>query len=107
VLASSLEGGTPSVSCKVYELRKECALLGVPASDSGSIVWVTSPAEAKAALGQGRLAVCGSLDLLAAGAALAIVSEGGRPSIYISPANLAKSQAKLSDSVMKIAKVAK
>ena len=107
VLATSLEGGTPSVSCKTFELKKECVLQGVPLADGGSLVWVTSAAEAKTASQQGKLAVCGNLDLLAAGATLAIVSEGGRPSIYVNTANLARSQAKLSDSVMKIAKVAK
>ena len=107
VLAASLEGGTPSVYCRSFELKKDCILLGVPLNDGGSLVWVTNPADAKAAAQQGRLGICGSLDLLAAGAALAIVSEGGRPTIYVNPGNLARSQAKLSDSVMKIAKVAK
>ena len=107
ILAASLDGGSPSVSCRSFELKKECSALGVPLNDGGSLVWVTTPAEAKAANQQGRLVICGSMDLLAAGAALALVSEGGRPTIYVNPGNLAKSQAKLSDSVMKMTKVAK
>jgi hypothetical protein len=103
---ASASGGS-KVVCSDREIAGELTAINVPMEGDGKLVWATTEKDVTKFAKQGKLVICGSQDLLNAGAALAIVAEGGRPTIYISAKNLAASGITLSDSVMKIGKVVK
>ena len=105
VIVFSTGGG--EVACSDKEVAGELSALFVPIAKASKVVWVGSDQEV-AKLGKlGKLVICGRVDLLAAGGAVAIVAEGGRPTIYVNTKNLAGSGLTLSDSVLKTCKVVK
>jgi len=104
VIASS---GGGKAACRDKEVAAELATLGVPVDAESKVVWVTLEAEVGKLAKLGRLVVGGKLEMLAAGASVALVAEGGRPTIYVSAKNLAGTGVTLPDSVLKISKVVK
>jgi hypothetical protein len=104
VIASS---GGGKAACRDRDVAAELATLGVAVDPESKVVWVSLEAEVGKLARMGRLVICGKLELLAAGASVALVAEGGRPTIYISAKNLAGTGVALSDSVLKISKVVK
>ena len=103
ILASSA-GSAGKVACKDGGVMAELAKLGF-ANDPGSkVAWGSSEGEVKAFKGGGKLVICGKLEWLPAGGAIAIVEEGGKPQIYLHMGNIAGSGVTLSDAVLKIGK---
>jgi len=98
-------GGKP-VACNDKELAGELAALGVPMSPEAKCVWMDADKDLPRLLKEGRMVICGSRPALAAGAAMALVAEEGRPAIYVNPKALASSGVSLPDHILKIAKVA-
>lgn len=100
--ATALKG----VACPDKELAGELTNLGVALDPDAKMVWADSPADVARLAKQGRLVVCGTRGLLASGASLAVVAEGGRPAIYANPKAITATGLALPDSIMKIVKVA-
>ena len=98
--------GVKGVACSDKELAGELANLGVALEPDSKLVWVDSDKDLQRLAHQGKAVVCGTRGLLAAGACVAVVAEGGRPVIYVNPKGIAAAGITLPDSVMKIAKVA-
>ena len=62
---------------------------GVAMDPGAKVAWASSPAEAKVLKGMGKMVISGRPEMLTAGAALAIVEDGGKPKILLHRANLA------------------
>lgn len=85
-------------------LKAELAKVGVNADAGASVAWGSSEAEVKSLKAAKKLVICGKLDQLPAGGAVAIVEEGGKPQIYLHMGNVAASGVQLADSILKIGK---
>ncbi len=103
ILASSA-GSAGKVACKDAALAGELAKVEVTADGGSKVAWASSEGEVKALKGAGKLVICGKLEWLPAGGAIAIVEEGGKPQIYLHMGNIAASGVTLSDAVLKIGK---
>jgi len=103
ILANSANCGG-RVGCKQPTLLPELAKLGIAVDSGAKVAWAASDVEAKALKSAGKLVICGKLEWLSAGAAIAVVDEGGKPQIYFQMSNLATSGVTLSDSVLKVGK---
>jgi hypothetical protein len=100
-------GGVAKVNCADKEVAAELRSLGLAIDPEAAVVWAGSDREASKYGKLGKLVICGQLESLATGASVALVAEGGRPAIYISPRNLSGTGITLPDSILKLAKVAK
>lgn len=92
------------VAIKDPVLVKALEALGVTADDTAKVAYATTEAEVKALAGPGRLVVCPELELLPKGASIAIVEEGGRPTVYLHAGNLNASGVKVSAAILSIGK---
>ena len=95
-----------SVDCPDKEVAGELANLGVAVAGDSRVAWADNKGEVARLAQASKLVICGTRTLLADGAALAVVAEGGHPALYMNPKALAKSGISLPDSISKIAKVA-
>ena len=98
--------GARTVACADKELAGELANLGVGVNQESKCVWVASDKDLPHLVKDGRVVICGNRAMLAGGAAMAVVAEGGRPVIYLNIKALAGLGITLPDNIMKIAKVA-
>ena len=103
ILASSA-GSPGKVACKDVGLSVELTKVGVAAEAGAKVAWASSEGDVKAFKAAGKLVICGKLDWLSAGGAIAIVEEGGKPQIYLHMGNISASGVTLSDAVLKIGK---
>lgn len=103
ILASSA-GSAGKVVCKDATLVAELGKIGVAADPGAKVAWASSEGEVKALKAAGKLVICGKLEWLPAGGAIAIVEEGGKPQIYLHMGNIGASGVTLSDTVLKIGK---
>jgi len=103
ILAASA-GSAGKVACKDAAVAAELGKAGVSADPGAKVAWAASESEVKALKASGKLVICGKLDWLPAGGAIAIVEEGGKPQIYLHMGNIAASGVTLSDTVLKIGK---
>ena len=103
ILASSA-GSAGKVACANGALVGELTKVGVAADGGAKVAWASSEAEVKSLKGAGKLVICGKLEWLPAGGAIAIVEEGGKPQIYLHMGHIAASGVTLSDAVLKIGK---
>jgi hypothetical protein len=103
ILCSSA-GSAGKVVCRDLALAGELGKVGVTADPGSKVAWAGSEAEVKALKGGGKMVICGKLEWLPAGGAIAIVEEGGKPQIYLHMGNIAASGVTLSDAVLKIGK---
>jgi hypothetical protein len=100
-----LGSGGSKVDCQNKEIAAD--LSGVAIDPEAKVAWADTDKDVARLAKLGKLVVCGNLDWLGSGASVAVVSEGGRPSITISPRNLATSGVTLPDPIVKISKVVK
>jgi len=107
VIVTTAEGGNGAIECHDFEVKRELLALGVNVEDHGLVAWVTDPQSALKASVAHKLGVGSSLVLLDQGAALVIVNEGGRPTLYMSALLKDNAKVKPSDAVAKISKVMK
>ena len=103
ILASSA-GSAGKVVCHDGGLKAELGKVGVADDASSKVAWASSEAEVKSLKGGGKMVICGKLEWLPAGGAIAIVEEGGKPQIYLHMGHIASSGVTLSDAVLKIGK---
>lgn len=97
--------GAGEVTCKDKEVAGALSALFVAVQEGSKVVWVGSDRDVAKFGKLGKLVICGRVDLLAAGGAVAIVAEGGRPTMYVHPKHLASSGLSLSESVLQTCKV--
>jgi hypothetical protein len=103
ILASSA-GSAGKVMCSNAALAGELGKVGVSPDAGSKVAWASTEAEVKALKGAGKLVLCGRLEWLPAGGAIAVVEEGGKPQIYLHMGNIAASGVTMSDAVLKIGK---
>lgn len=75
---------------------------GVVVDANAKVYWCTSPQEVKMAVMQRRLCVVGQSGLLGAGAAIALLEDGGRPKIAINKHAVDASGVSLPDMIFKV-----
>ncbi|MDP2876941.1 MAG: hypothetical protein Q8O00_12215 [Holophaga sp.] len=103
-LLSSSANSAGKVACKDGGMAGELAKLGVNADGGSKVAWAASEAEVRSLKSAGKLVLCGKLEWLPAGGAIAIVEEGGKPQIYLHMGNISASGVALSDTILKIGK---
>ena len=103
-LLSSSANSAGKVACKDGTMAGELAKLGINADGSSKVAWAASEGEVRSLKAAGKLVLCGKLEWLPAGGAIAIVEEGGKPQIYLHMGNIAASGVSLSDTILKIGK---
>ena len=103
----TVASGGGKVECANKEIAGELTSLGLALDPEAKVAWADTDKDVVRLAKLGRLVICGNVDWLAQGAAVAIVAEGGRPSISISLRALANAGVSLPDAVLKISKVQK
>lgn len=97
-----VNGTGGKITCRDGAMKAALESNGVVVDSSASIIWSSSPIEIRMLKSRGKLIITSRPDQLAMGAAIAIAEDGGRPKIYLHPANLAASGISLPDAVLKI-----
>lgn len=97
-----VNGTGGKITCRDAAMKAALESNGVTVDSSASIIWSSSPAEIKMLKARGRLIITSRPEQLAMGACIAIAEDGGRPKIYLHPANLAASGVSLPDAVLKL-----
>lgn len=97
-----VNGTGGKITCRDGVMKAALESNGVTVDSNASVIWSSSPAEIKMLKAKGRLIITSRPEQLAMGACIAIAEDGGRPKIYLHPANLAASGISLPDSVLKI-----
>lgn len=97
-----VNGTGGKITCRDAAMKAALESNGVSVDSSASIIWSSSPAEIKMLKARGRLIITSRPEQLAMGACIAIAEDGGRPKIYLHPANLAASGVSLPDAVLKL-----
>ena len=103
ILASSA-GSAGKVNCSNAALVAELGKVGVAHDGGSKVAWASTEGEVKSLKGAGKMVICGKLEWLPSGGAIAIVEEGGKPQIYLHMGNISASGVTLSDAVLKIGK---
>jgi hypothetical protein len=102
----SASAGAPGrVACRDMDLSLELKRSGLSPDAKSPLAWAASPDQLKDYLAEGKLVVVGSETLLREGAGIAIVREKGKPVIVVATKNVASTGVKLSDAVMRIARL--
>ena len=97
-----VNGTGGKITCRDGAMKAALESNGVVVDSSASIIWSSSPIEIRMLKSRGKLIITSRPDQLDMGAAIAIAEDGGRPKIYLHPANLAASGISLPDAVLKI-----
>jgi hypothetical protein len=106
-IVATSSGSNGRISCLDPEVTAELTKLGVALDAESPIIWVVSEKDVTKYAKQSKFVICGQVGLLAQGACMAIVAEGGRPAIYFSPTNASTTKVAIPDTVVKIGKVVK
>ncbi len=98
-------GAPGRIACRDMDLAMALKKGGVSPDAKAPVAWAANREQLKDFLAEGKLVVAGDAALLAAGAAVAIVQEKGRPVILVDARNVQASGVTLSDALLKIARV--
>jgi hypothetical protein len=93
-------------ACSDPAFKAKLEAAGIAVAPGFKMAWAASEGEAKTLKAAGKLVIVPVLGWLKAGGALAIVSEGGKPQVYMNPANIKATGMTLSDTIVKLAKKA-
>jgi hypothetical protein len=91
-------------ACNDPGFKAKLEAAGIAVSPGFKMAWAANEGEAKSLKAAGKLVIVPVLGWLKAGGSLAIVSEGGKPQVYLNPANVKASGMTLSDTIVKMAK---
>jgi hypothetical protein len=91
-------------ACNEPALKAKLESMGVSVGPGFKLAWGASEPEVRALKAQGRFILCPNVDWLKDGASLAIVDAGGKPELYMDPANIKASGLPLPDAIAHIAK---
>ncbi len=97
-----VNGAGGKIACRDASMATALQASGVAMDPGAKVAWASSPAEAKVLKGMGKMVISGRPEMLTAGAALAIVEDGGKPKILLHRANLAASGVAVSDAILKV-----
>ncbi len=97
-----VNGAGGKIACRDAAMSGALQAQGIPLEADAKVAWASSPAEAKMLKSMGKLVISGRSELLSAGAAVAVVEEGGKPKILLHYANLSASGVTLSDAILKV-----
>jgi hypothetical protein len=93
-------------ACSDAAFKAKLEAAGIAVSPGFKMAWAASEGEVKTLKAAGKLVIVPVLGWLKAGGSLAIVSEGGKPQVYLNSANIKSSGMTLSDTIVKLAKKA-
>jgi hypothetical protein len=93
--------GQGKIACADAPVKAALENLGVTVDSTASIIWCTSPVDAKMQKNNGKMVVVGRRDL-GPFACIIIEEEGGRPKLILNTTNIRSSKVTLSDALMKI-----
>ena len=93
--------GQTKIACSDPAVKTALEAVGLIVESGSSIVWCSSPQEAKVQKQMGRLVVVGTRSLTAM-ACIVLEEDGGRPKIILNTNNIRGSRIQLSDALMKI-----
>jgi hypothetical protein len=93
-------------ACSDPAFKAKLEAAGIAVAPGFKMAWAASEGEVKALKAAGKLVIVPVLGWLKAGGSLALVSEAGKPQIYLNPANVKASGMTLSDTIVKLAKKA-
>ena len=102
ILLSS--AGQFGFACNDANLKAKLEAMGVSVGPGFKYAWGSSEAEVRALKAQDRFIICPTVDWLKSGGCIAIVEEGGKPTLYIHVANTKASGVTVSDAISRIAK---
>ena len=102
ILLSS--AGQFGFACNDPSLKAKLESMGVSVGPGFKYAWGSSEAEVRALKAQDRFIICPTVDWLKSGGCIAIVEEGGKPTLYIHVANTKASGVTVSDAISRIAK---
>jgi hypothetical protein len=97
-------GSPGKVACKDPDLIAELGKVGLTNDPDCKVAWAATTADIKSLKAAGKLVICGRLEDIAAGGAIAVIEEGGKAVIYLSMSHITGSGVRLTDSVLKIGK---
>ena len=92
------------IACSDPEMAKAITAAGSTVDAGAKLLYASSEAEVKSGKGAGKLVICGKTEWLPSGAGIALVEEGGKPSIYLHLGNSGASGVTLTDVIMKLGK---
>lgn len=93
-------------ACSDPAFKTKLEAAGIAVSPGFKMAWAASEGEVKTLKAAGKLVIVPVLAWLKSGGSLALVSEGGKPQVYLNPANIKASGMTLSDTIVKMAKKA-
>lgn len=93
-------------ACSDPAFKTKLEAAGIAVSPGFKMAWAASEGEAKSLKAAGKLVIVPVVGWLKAGGSLALVQEGGKPQLYLHPANVKASGMTLSDTIVKMAKTA-
>jgi len=102
ILLSS--SGQFGFACNEPGLKAKLESMGVSVGPGFKYAWGSSEAEVRALKAQDRFIICPAVEWLKAGGCIAIVEEGGKPTLYMHVANTKASGVTVSDAITKLAK---
>lgn len=102
ILANSA-GSEGRVACKELDMVIQLKKQEISVDAKANVAWAFTPEQTRFYAGQGKLVVCSSRKLFAEGGAIAFERIGGRLTIFVNQANLAKSALALPETFLRMA----
>jgi hypothetical protein len=99
--ASGFQG---RIACRDLDMSVALKKQGISTDPRSSIAWVASPAHIALYGPERKLLLCGDRALLDQGAAIALVSEGGRLVIYLNLKHASQASVQVPESILRLAK---
>jgi len=102
ILATSA-GSEGRVACKEIDMVMQLKKSEISVDAKANVAWSFNPDQTRFYASQGKLVVCSSRKLFAEGGAIAFERIGGRLTIFVHQANMAKSGVTLPESFLRMA----
>lgn len=92
------------IACRDLDMSLALKRQGISTDPRSPIAWAASPAQVELYGADRKLILCADKGLLDQGAAIALVSEGGRLVIYLHQGNAAKASVPVPDAILRLAR---
>lgn len=99
---AKLAGSPGRIATTHPEMKAELKKLGVQVVATAPMAYATHEEDVKALAAEKKLVICDKLDLMRKGAAIAVVEEDGKSTIYLHTRNLRASGVRLPDASLKL-----
>lgn len=103
LIVAASAGSEGRVACRETDMAVELKRRGVSVDAKANVAWAFTAAQARDYGQEGKLVVCTSRALFREGGALAFERVGGRLTVFLNKANLARSGVKLPESFLRSA----